>query len=253
MATISSYDSSSLGVLFSSFKNNSNVTGGFGTSDLLGINYSDYASIKTGGYYKLLKSYYESDVEKPAFSTSTSKDSAKKLAKIEDSAEKLKKDTEALLETGSKSVFKKVTKKNEDGTTSTEYDKDAIYKAVKNFVEDYNGLVDELDDANTTNLIRTAKSMLTYVNSNSNSLGKLGITIGTDYRLSIEEEAFKKADMETVKSMFHSTGAFGYQISARASMIHYYAENEASKSNTYKENGMYTFNYNTGTIYNSEM
>ena len=44
MATISGYDSSSIGVLFSSLNSGSTKTSAmFGTSDLLGISYSDYA------------------------------------------------------------------------------------------------------------------------------------------------------------------------------------------------------------------
>ena len=47
MATISGYDSSSIGVLFSSLNSGrTNTSTMFGTSDLLGINYSDYATIR---------------------------------------------------------------------------------------------------------------------------------------------------------------------------------------------------------------
>ena len=44
MATISGYDSASIGVLFSSLNSGSQTTGlmGGGSSDLLGINYIDY-------------------------------------------------------------------------------------------------------------------------------------------------------------------------------------------------------------------
>ncbi len=35
--------------------------------------------------------------------------------------------------------------------------------------------------------------------ANSNMLSKVGITIGTDNKLSIDETSFKKADMNTVK------------------------------------------------------
>lgn len=54
MASISGYDSSSLGVLFSSLNRN-NTTSSLlgGGSDLLGINYSDYATIRNGSYFKL--------------------------------------------------------------------------------------------------------------------------------------------------------------------------------------------------------
>ena len=59
MASISGYDSSSLGVLFSSLNRN-NTTSSLlgGGSDLLGINYSDYATIRNGSYFKLLSAYY---------------------------------------------------------------------------------------------------------------------------------------------------------------------------------------------------
>ncbi|MGN0351306.1 MAG: hypothetical protein ACI4ES_06595 [Roseburia sp.] len=256
MATISSYDSASIGVLFSSVSTNKNANwaNSYSSLDLLGINYSDYATIKSGAYYKLVKAYY-SDSEASSnviSSTATSKDDVKTLAKIESTSEELKEASEALQTTGSKSVFKKVTTKNEDGTTSTDYDTDAIYKAVKKFTDSYNSMVDELEDANTRNIISTAKSMVTYVNNNSRLLSKIGITIGADSRLTVDEKAFKESDMETVKSLFQSTGSFGYQVAAKASMIHYYAENEASKSNTYSSSGMYTYNYNTGSIYSSE-
>ena len=42
-----------------------------------------------------------------------------------------------------------------------------------------------------------------------------------------------------------------YQVSAKASLADYYAEREASKGNTYGNTGTYTYNYNTGEIYNT--
>ncbi len=53
MATISGYDSSSIGVLFSSLNSGrTNTSTMFGTSDLLGINYSDYATIRKWKLHK---------------------------------------------------------------------------------------------------------------------------------------------------------------------------------------------------------
>ena len=256
MATISSYDSASIGVLFSSIGNSKNAgwANNYSSSDLLGINYSDYATIKSGAYYKLVKSYYsDSETGKNIISsTSTSKDDAKTLARIEDTSDSVKDASDALLAGGSKSLFKEVSIKNEDGTTSKGYDTEAIYKAVKNFTDSYNSMIDELEDANTKSILSTAKSLVTYVNQNSKLLSSVGITIGSDSRLKLDEETFKNADMSKVESLFHERGSFGYQVSAKASMIHYQAENEASKSNTYSSSGMYTYNYNTGNIYSSE-
>jgi hypothetical protein len=45
------------------------------------------------------------------------------------------------------------------------------------------------------------------------------VTIGTDGKLSVDEETFKKADMTVAKSLFNSTGSYAYQIGTKASMI----------------------------------
>lgn len=262
MATISSYDSSSISTLFSSLnsKSNSSTSSFFGgTTDLLGINYSDYATIKSGSYYKLMKAYYSLDstdsdsginnvVNK---NTSTSKDSAAKLSAIEDDADKVNAAVDELMVKGSKSLFEKKTVTDEKGNTTEQYDTDAIYKAVKKFADSYNELVEDASNANTSNISRAAESLIRLTEANEKLLNKIGIAVDEDNQLKIDKDAFKKADMSTVKSLFNSTGSYGYQASAQASMIHYYAESEASRSNTYGSTGNYTYNYNTGEIYDT--
>lgn len=256
MATISGYDSSSIGVLFSSLNSGSTKTSAmFGTSDLLGISYSDYATIQNGSYTKLMKAYYKKaasdDSSSSSAATSTSKDSSKTLANIESAADDLKKASETLRTNGDKSLFTKKQTTDKDGNVSYEYDTDKIYKAVSDFVDSYNKMLKEGGDSNTNSILRSTKSMVNLTKANSNMLSTVGITIGTDNKLSIDETAFKKADMNTVKSLFHTTGGFGYQTSVQAGMIESYAKSEAEKANTYNKSGMYTYNYTTGEIYNT--
>ena len=253
MATISGYDSSSLGVLFSSLNNNKT---GRGTSDLLGINYSDYATIRSGSYFKLMKAYYGngiseeiSSIAKDKTTTSTSKDDTKTIAAIESTSEDMKKSADALLENGTKSLFKTERVTDEKGNVTTAYDTDKIYKAVKAFVNDYNSLVDKASDSKTSNISGAAERLVKMTGYNEKMLEKVGITIDEDNQLKIDEKTFKAADMTTVKGLFNERGGFAYQVSAQANMINYYAENEASKSNTYSNSGTYTYNYNSGTLY----
>lgn len=256
MATISGYDSSSLSILFSSLNNSKTNSS---TTDLLGINYSDYATIRSGSYYKLMKAYYSTDASEEVSSiasnktTSTSKDDAKTLTKIESAAEDMKASSDALLETGSKSVFKTERVTDEKGNVTTQYDTDAIYKAAKQFVSDYNSLLDNASDSNTSNISSAAERLTSMTDTKAKLLASVGITIDEDNHLKIDEETFKAADMATVKSLFNERGGYGYQVSAQASMINYYAENEASKSNTYTSSGTYTYNYNTGSLYSEEI
>ena len=253
MATISGYDSSSLSVLFSSLNNSRTGRAG---ADLLGINYSDYATIRSGSYYKLMKAYYGTDaseavtnIAKDKADTSTSKDDTKTLARIESNSDDLKASADALLENGTKSLFKTERVTDKSGNVTTEYDTDEIYKAVSKFVDDYNSMLDVASESNTSNISGAAERMIKMTGYNEKMLEKVGITVDEDNHLKIDEKTFKAADMTTVKGLFNERGGYGYQVSAQASMINYYAENEASKSNTYTSSGTYTYNYNNGALY----
>ena len=259
MVGISGYDSYSMGVLFSSIGNQQRNNGfSFmgGGMDMLGINYSDYASIRSGSYHKLLSAYYSdsmSDEVKKAVSgsTSTSKDDARTLTGIKDAAETLMGSASALQTTGSKSVFEKVTATDDKGVTTTDYNRDAIYKAVNKFAEDYNAMLDKAGDSNTTSILRSAKTMVNYSKANERLLAKAGITIGADNKLTVDREKLDSANISDLKTLFQTRGSYGYQIQTQASMIDSYAKMEAAKANTYGKNGVYTYNYNTGQLYNS--
>ena len=220
---------------------------------------SDYASIKNGSYGKLMKAYYAKDAadktaskgkdtEKKKNSISTAADSAKTLSEIEKAADAMKESADSLLVKGSKSVFRK---KNEKATVSEEYDTDAIYKAVSGFVTDYNDLLSKTSAASSKNLQSKADTLAAVTSANAKLLSRVGITVNSDSSLSLDEEAFKKSDMGTVKNLFGTTGAYGYKVSAQASMIDYTAAKESTRSNTYTANGTYSNVYSAGNILNS--
>ena len=220
---------------------------------------SDYASIKNGSYGKLMKAYYAKDAADKVASTgkdtetkknsiSTAADSAKTLSEIEKAADAMKESADSLLVKGSKSVFRK---KNEKATVSEEYDTDAIYKAVSGFVTDYNDLLSKTSAASSKNLQSKADTLAAVTSANAKLLSRVGITLNSDSSLSLDEEAFKKSDMGTVKNLFGTTGAYGYKVSAQASMIDYTAAKESTRSNTYTANGTYSNVYSAGNILNS--
>ena len=229
-------------------------------SSLGNLNFlSDYASIKNGSYGKLMKAYYAKDAadktaskgkdtETKKKSISTAADSAKTLSEIEKAADAMKESADSLLVKGSKSVFRK---KNEKATVSEEYDTDAIYKAVSGFVTDYNDLLSKTSAASSKNLQSKADTLAAVTSANAKLLSRVGITVNSDSSLSLDEEAFKKSDMGTVKNLFGTTGAYGYKVSAQASMIDYTAAKESTKSNTYTANGTYSNVYSAGNILNS--
>lgn len=265
MAITVSNNAQLIGSLFTSMSSNrlNNVSNSlFASTDLLGINYMDYSSIKSGSYHKLLSAYYSLDDDKKSetqtvtkkkdnLTTSASTDSVSKLASIEKDAEKMKDAADALLTQGTKSLFKQVSVTDDKGNITKEYDTEGIYKAVKAFTDQYNSLVTTAGSSRVSRIASSAASMYNYTSQNEKLLASVGITLDEDKRtVSIDEEAFRKADMSTVKSLFNGTGSYAYQVSVKASMIDYYAQNEASKANTYSSSGKYSYNYNSGSVWN---
>ena len=161
MRGISMYDSSSVSTLFSSL-GSSKSTG----SGLFGINLSEYASIRSGSYGKLMRSYFSMDstkgtsksddstkntIEDLATTTSTSKDSTKTLAAIESDAKELTDSAKALYTRSNNKVFTK--------DSGGSYDTDKIYKAVKRFADDYNSMLDTAGKSSTNRISRSVSSM----------------------------------------------------------------------------------------------
>ncbi len=194
-------------------------------------------------------------VSKPESSskdTATSKEPTSKLGAIEADAEKLSSAADALLAQGSKSLFKQVTTTDKDGNTVKGYDTDKIYKAVNSFVTQYNALTKSAGSSNVMAIRTSSDSMGYYSAQNAKKLSSIGIKFdaGTN-KLSIDEEIFKNADMDTVKSLFSGSGSYAYQVSAKASQIDSHAQYEASRANTYNSVGAYSYNYSSGDLWNS--
>lgn len=252
MRGISMYDSSSVSTLFSSL-GSSKSTG----SGLFGINLSEYASIRSGSYGKLMRSYFSMDstkgtsksddstkntIEDLATTTSTSKDSTKTLAAIESDAKELTDSAKALYTRSNNKVFTK--------DSGGSYDTDKIYKAVKRFADDYNSMLDTAGKSSTNRISRSVSSMKNETSYNEKPLKEIGITVDEKTgRLSVDETTFKSVDTEKIKNLFNGTGSYAYSVATKAAMTESYAKSEAAKSNTYTKNGTYNYNYNSGNIF----
>lgn len=245
----------------------SGLFSGFGTSNTssgisgLGSLLSDYSAIRNGSYSKLMKAYYnnvDNTATKSAYNNavknknnSAAADSSTTIKELQSTTDDLTSSAKDLYTTGSKSVFQKKSVTDEDGKTSQQYDTDAIYKSVKKFADDYNSVLEAADKSKDSKVQNSVIGMINYTKMESNMLGKLGITIGSDYQLSIDEDTFKKADMSVAKSLFNGTGSYAYTIASKSAMTNSYADMEASKANTYNKYGSYGSTYSSGSIYNS--
>lgn len=252
MAIYFGIDSNYAGSLFNSLNTGTNQNTSF--SGLTGL-LSEYSNIQNGTYKKLLTAYYDKNgsngVAENTNSISMASDDTKKLTAMKDAADSLQESATALSAKGSESVFNKVSKVNSDGTTTKEYDTDKIYKAVKMFVDDYNGLIEATEKSNTKSVASRMNTIIAATDKNKKDLADIGITINSDDTLSIDEKTFKNADMSDVKSLFNGNGSYAYYTGVKASMVSANIASEAAKSNTYTSDGTYSYNYSSGDLYNS--
>ncbi len=201
-----------------------------------GIDLNSYASIKNGSYGKLMKAYYKQMDEEEAASSG---DSSSKLTSIKSNADALKSATEAL---NSSSLWEKKTVTSVDEetgeeTTTEDYDWDAITSAVNKFVDAYNGVVSSTGESDTKDVLRSASWLVSLTDKNSNLLSSVGIEIGSDNKLSVDESALKSSNVSTLKLLFSGQSSFADEVGTKATSI---SRSAAKTSTTYTKNGTWS-------------
>lgn len=207
-----------------------------GASNFLG----DYYAVQNGSYLKLAKKYYAAEESK-------SVSDEKQLDLAKSAAEEAVNSIGKLLDS---KLYEKAEITDKDGNTTVDYKKTEILDAVKSFVEDYNSVIEntgELDDRSTLkNGVRLVEQTDVY----GAALSRVGISIGTDNKLTVDEEAFNKADMSDVKSLFTGSVSFGKNIQTKMYQVYSAANNSMdSFDSMYSSNG--TKSLSTGNMFDS--
>ena len=219
--------SDAISTMFSSFSGSSNNTGS--TGSIL----ANYASLRSGSYYKLVKNYYKQQGS-DAKSTVKTKDKtdAKNLTSI-------KADSKELLDSSAKLM-------STNFDAKTDKDREKIYDNLKNFVDNYNDTVKAAKDATATSVLTAASSMVKSTAVNSGLLGRIGIKINKDNTMTLDESMYKdsegkmkEVDMTPAKSLFKGVGSYAYNLNASTSYLSMTATNAASRVTTYGDNGRY--------------
>jgi len=213
--------------------NISSLFSNLGSNSTFGsFNFSDYASIKNGSYGKLVKSYYaeqkKSTASDKSDKTTTSKKN-KEEAVDKTGLTQMKKEADGL-----KSAAEALNKEDLWKQTNGEYDMDKIVSAVKTFVSEYNDTVTQASKVNSKDIAQDVRYMSSMTSTMSKALSKIGVTVGTDGKLSVNEDELKKANVSSIKSLFSGTVSYGSQIADKASGI---SRDTVMNSSIYGSNG----------------
>ncbi len=128
-------------------------------------------------------------------------DMAKKKSyeKLDDAASSLEEAAKALMSEKEDNLFAKA---KESGSTED------VIKAVKALIEKYNETRKQLDN-NPSNINMYYNQLLgSLASKNSEELSKLGITVGKDGSISVDEDQIKDAKIEDLESMFGAKSEF---------------------------------------------
>lgn len=213
--------------LFSGLNTSRNSSAPNSLNDLIGSGMlSDYKSIKSGSYGKLMKAYYTKDGASKEVSA---------IADDKKNSTKTKVDVKSLndVKTSASAL-----KDSADKLVSSEFkDMDETLSSVKSFVKNYNSLIDKTGELGSKNINNRTDNLKKLTESSKEDLKAIGISIDKDNKLTLDTDIFKKSDLSRVQDVFGGIGSYGYSASAQASIVDYQAGYESLKLNTYTSSG----------------
>ena len=233
------------------FNNFNNI---FGNTNSIYNSLSQLNSVRRGSYGKILKAYYAKDNTASVSKNTAGKTGSKNtrydyplysanagLDEIRTQTDKLTKSAGKLTDGSKNGLF----------ADKDNYDPDAAYKAVNEFITDYNSTLDATGKTSNTTVTKAAKNMTRMTDIMSNSLSRVGVSVGKNGRLSVDEETFKNTDMDKARSVFGSGGSFARSVSSYSARLGSAAKQQslqaANNTGIYGRYGTYNTNsYGTG-------
>lgn len=215
---LNQYTTTDYSSLFSSIQTKNDDSKSTGLVNLA----TEYNSIRSGSYGKLLSAYY----------SKMSGDSATEAMQTETANRQLVGGNASSLKSAAKTLSKM------DFSTASEEDSLA---AIKNFVSSYNSVIDTADDVNSKSILQNAVWMTNIMKTNAGLLSELGITVGSDNQLTLDETKWASANTSTKTSLFNGRQSLAEKMIYKASqMTNFSAEKASYTASAYTETGDYT-------------
>lgn len=126
-----------------------------------------------------------------------------------------------------------------------EYDKDSAKKLLQDFVKDYNSLVENLGNSEQDSVLQKGVILVNTAKAFSGSLGRVGIDVGSDNKLTFKEDYMDQISATDLKSTF-SKGGFADKASQKAEQISRLAGSAGAWS--YNSDYSQSYAYNIGAL-----
>jgi len=218
---LNQYNTKDYSSLFNSLPKTSESSGG-GLTNLA----TEYNSIRSGSYGKLLSAYYKK---------MNGGDSATEAMQKETANRQLVGGNASSLKSAAKTLSKI------DFSDTSDAGKEKSLKSVKDFISAYNSVIDTADDVNSKSILRNAVWMTNITGKSAGLLNELGISVGKDNKLTLDETKWANANNSTKTALFNGRQGFAEKMVYKASqMTNSSAEKASFTASAYKDNGDYT-------------
>ncbi len=141
----------------------------------------------------------------------------------------LKTDGEALAST---ELYTKI--KDKDGNET--YNIDKILSTAKSFVSNYNKMFDDAESSSNSGVLSNLSYIRERTKNNTKKLEEFGFSVDKNGKMSLDEDTFKKADMEKVHDFFKDYGSY---VASNASRVNYYMNTNANAASGYTSRASY--------------
>lgn len=228
---------------FSSFFGTSSYSG---NSSSQGVSLSDWAMIKGGTYKKLMNAYYGVNKSESVSAIGEKlglEESDKQVSIAAGDASTLVKAVDKITNLVKESIDRYDTAAEDDKSKII----DEIYAATAKYVESYNSTVKSVSELDNNSMLRNGVSMTSNTSANKKMLDKIGITVGSDNTLSIDEKKFKSANMSDISTLFGGNGSYAGHVRTSANMISKVA------GYTYTNTGSYARLSGLGSSFNGKV
>jgi len=218
---LNKYNTTDYSSLFNSLPKTSESSGG-GLTNLA----TEFNSIRSGSYGKLLSAYYKK---------MNSGDSATEAIQKENANRQLVGGNASTLKSAAKTLSKI------DFSDTSDAGKEKSLKAIKDFVSAYNSVIDTADDVNSKGILRNAVWMTNITSKSAGLLNEIGISVGKDNKLTLDETKWADAHNSTKSALFNGRQGFAEKMVYKASqMTNSSAEKASYTASVYKDDGDYT-------------
>lgn len=231
----------------------------FGSSNSIGAgsflsasNFGDLALIKSGVYTKMMRSYISKMTDDSDSGTSTRKTTnsefrnmvSEKLEQIRTKETPTVQDTEnkALSSVKSTSKSLETASKELSGMDFDQSTREELFTAAKSFVSSYNSLLTSAGKTDNVSVTQSVTWMKNDTKAHEKLLGKIGVTIGKDGSLALDEEKFKAANLSDIRLQMSGSSSIVGKTAQRATGLVNLASNQISYksgSSLYSSQGIY--------------